>query len=259
MITIITFRHKSCFLIHFLASTAYSLIAQQQMVVPPTSAPNSTILYANNNNNQGKGKGNSKTSMLCTNCSKTNHAVETYYFKHGFPPGYRNKNPKSYLEFKTIQTQDKEGVISKEDYQHLLHLLHQSRKIHQHSKTDKVPNPNNPIISGITTRTDSQISYMWILDSGASHHVCSYIKCFSDIKVIDFVYIHLPNGTRIDANFYGTIILDPSFHLHNIYFIHEFRFSLISISKLCHTSNYSISFLHNSCYIQNVSTKQMIG
>ncbi|KAI5384936.1 hypothetical protein KIW84_071790 [Lathyrus oleraceus] len=130
------------------------------MVVPPTSAPNSTILYANNNNNQGKGKGNSKTSMLCTNCSKTNHIVETCYFKHGFPPGYRNKNPKSSLESKTTPTQDKEGVISKEDYQHLLHLLHQSRKIHQHSKNYKVPNPDNPIISGCVYQADD-----WISDS----------------------------------------------------------------------------------------------
>lgn len=112
----------------------YSLIAQQQVAAPPTFTPNSSILYANNTNNnnntRGKGKGNSKNSMICTNCSKTNHIVETCYFNHGFPPRYQNKNTKSSLESKTTQAQDKEGFISKEDYQHLLILFQQSRKDH---------------------------------------------------------------------------------------------------------------------------------
>ncbi|XP_058772848.1 uncharacterized protein LOC131646939 [Vicia villosa] len=104
-------------------SRVYSLIAQQQ--VAPTN--NSTILYANSNN-KGKGRGNTKPSMVCTNCSKTNHTVDTCYFKHGFPPGYRNKNPKTTSEPKTSQPVDSAPNISKEDYQHLLQLLQQSRK-----------------------------------------------------------------------------------------------------------------------------------
>ncbi|XP_058775326.1 uncharacterized protein LOC131649589 [Vicia villosa] len=83
-------------------SRVYSLIAQQQ--IPPAS--NSTILYANNNNSKGRGHGSGKNSMVCTNCSKTNHTIETCYFKHGFPPGYLNKNPKSTTEQKTQVNSD---------------------------------------------------------------------------------------------------------------------------------------------------------
>ena len=93
---------------------------------------------------------------------------------------------------------------------------------------------------------------MWILDSWESHHVCPYIKCISDIKGIDPVYIHLPNGTRITANFYGTIILDPFFHLHNVFYILEFRFSLISISKYAILCYFILTrfLLHSGCVYQ---------
>lgn len=87
-------------------SHMYSLIVQQEVAIPTVSAPPSTILYANNNNKKPKGKGNPKIPMLYTNCNKTNHTVETCYFKHGFPPGYRNKNPKPTLEAKPTSAPD---------------------------------------------------------------------------------------------------------------------------------------------------------
>ncbi|XP_058746538.1 uncharacterized protein LOC131619465 [Vicia villosa] len=76
-------------------SKAYSLIAQQQPSISPSpSSTNPTILAAASNP-KAKGKISSKTPMLCTNCSKTNHTIENCYFKHGFPLGYRSKNTKN--------------------------------------------------------------------------------------------------------------------------------------------------------------------
>ncbi|KAG5149940.1 hypothetical protein JHK82_016821 [Glycine max] len=48
--------------------------------------------------NSGKGpKGNN----LCTHCEKTNHIVETCFFKHGFPVGYRNHGKGGSSNFKS--------------------------------------------------------------------------------------------------------------------------------------------------------------
>lgn len=130
-------------------------------------------------------------------------------------------------------------------------------------------NAQNPLMTNISVLTPFQgffnkgtylnLSSMWILDSGASDHVCPYIKCFSKIKSIKPLHIHLPNRNIILANFSGTIILDPSLILLDVLYIPEFRFNLISISKLCHNYHYQIPFSRQSCHIQHVSTKKTIS
>lgn len=154
-------------------SHVYSLIAQQE--VAPNN--NSINLYATSNIN-GKGRGNTKPSMVRTNCSKTNHIMDTCYFKHGFPLGYRIKNPKNASKPKTSQPTDAVPNISKEDYQYLLQLLQQSRK--DQPKYGKV------VISGmINSGSNSNSPSIWILDSGASNHVCPDISCFADLVKIN--------------------------------------------------------------------------
>lgn len=112
-------------------SRVYSLIAQQEIHTPPASSIASIVLYANNPNSNGRGesRGPSKSTMMCTNCHKTNHTGDTCYFKHGFPPGYiTNNNRQSFsTHVKSNNSSEKPPNISKEDYQHLLLLLKQSR------------------------------------------------------------------------------------------------------------------------------------
>lgn len=82
--------------------------------------------------------------MLCTYCNRTNHTVDNCYFKHGFPPGYRTKNQSTALQIGSAQpyqtskfdthsgsakapSNDSSFSITREDYQHLLPLLHASK------------------------------------------------------------------------------------------------------------------------------------
>lgn len=76
-------------------SRIYSLITQQEVTLPTHIVATPTIIYANNPSNIGcgRGKGHTKGSMLCTNCHKTNHMVETCYFKHGFPLDITSRTP----------------------------------------------------------------------------------------------------------------------------------------------------------------------
>lgn len=100
---------------------------------------------------------------------------------------------------------------------------------------------------------------MWFLDLRALDHVFTYIKCFSNIQIIDLIHINSPNGKTLIANFSGTIILDPRLHLYNGLYIPEFHFNLISIFKLCQNLKYKINFSHKSYHIQDESTKRTIG
>lgn len=123
-------------------SKAYSLVVQQDPT-PLPNPPESAILAVHSNNisqgkphnvqGKGKGKWQPRTSMLCSNCNKTNHTVENCYFKYGFPPGYKSRtqmNNEAINEGKKTNqgsSTDASNPLSREDYHYLVNLLKSSR------------------------------------------------------------------------------------------------------------------------------------
>ncbi|XP_022845245.1 uncharacterized protein LOC111368228 [Olea europaea var. sylvestris] len=97
----------------------------------------------------------------------------------------------------------------------------------------------------------------WIVDSGATNHVCFDLSLFHTITPIPNSYITLPNGTRIHVKFYGTIQLNSSLTLHDVLYVPQFHFNLLSempTSKMIGKGNkvadlYVIDTAHfsNSC------------
>ena len=57
----------------------------------------------------------------------------------------------------------------------------------------------------------------------------------------------------------GTIHPTPLLTLTFVLSLSKFSFNLISVSKLTRTLNCSISFFHDHCLIQDLSTKRIIG
>ncbi|KAI5422374.1 hypothetical protein KIW84_045720 [Lathyrus oleraceus] len=144
-------------------SFVYSLIAQQEVHIPPASSIESTILFANNpnSNGRGKGRGPSKSTMMCTNCHKINHIMGNCYFKHRFPAGYRTKNNRQSFptDSKYNNSSEKPHNISKEDYQHLLLLLQQlTQDKANKSANNTISNDTSHVISGCIYQDDDWTS-----------------------------------------------------------------------------------------------------
>jgi len=100
---------------------AFSMVAQQKrqmsntgMIEPPSEkkifavntdkhigSRRGLLMNPNQYTGNGRGRGNKGrcrnntgrggvfSNKLCTHCGRTNHTIDTCYFKHGFPPGYR--------------------------------------------------------------------------------------------------------------------------------------------------------------------------
>ncbi|KAK9741428.1 hypothetical protein RND81_03G105000 [Saponaria officinalis] len=97
----------------------------------------------------------------------------------------------------------------------------------------------------------------WILDTGASDHMCYNNNMFSDIRTIPQPYvISLPNGHSITINNVGTVPLTREISLHNVLFVPSFRYNLLSISKLDNQFNSVINFTPDFCFMQGSSMKQ---
>lgn len=99
----------------------------------------------------------------------------------------------------------------------------------------------------------------WIIDSGATDHIACSLHYFSSYSKIKPIKINLPNRTTITAHLSGTVEFSSNFIFHNVLFVPEFHFNLLSISKLIFPLRHILIFSNDFCTIQDKSTFQMIG
>ncbi|KAK4400583.1 hypothetical protein Sango_1164400 [Sesamum angolense] len=99
----------------------------------------------------------------------------------------------------------------------------------------------------------------WIVDSGASNHVCGNIALFhSYIKSASPHYIHLLDGSKRLVQYTGTVKLTSNSTLENVSFVPQFSVNLLSISQLCHQKRYQLLFTQNGCVLQDQDTKDSL-
>lgn len=99
----------------------------------------------------------------------------------------------------------------------------------------------------------------WIIDSGATSHVCSDLTLFKDFKPAIDQTVSLPNGVRVPIAHTGTIHLTSALILYNVLHIPSFHFNLISVSSLVKTSSCSAHFYSDSYVIQDLTQGLMFG
>ena len=114
----------------------------------------------------------------------------------------------------------------------------------------------NHILSSLENMLSSDA---WIIDSGASSHVCSDLALFRDLKSVSGVTVTLPNGTRVFITHAGTLHIIKHLVLHNVLHVPDFKFNLISVSCLAKTLFCSAHFYVDCCFIQELSQGLMIG
>ena len=99
----------------------------------------------------------------------------------------------------------------------------------------------------------------WILDSDASDHLSGNTDLFSSLIITSpLPTITLANGTQTMAKGIGSACPLPFLSLAFVLYVPDSPFNLISISKLIHDLNCSITFSHSSVTLQDRSTGRMI-
>lgn len=99
----------------------------------------------------------------------------------------------------------------------------------------------------------------WILDTGATDHVCHSRRKFQYMRKIKPVLVKLPDGSHMTAQMAGTILFSAQLFLHDVLYIPSFTFNLISMSKLAKSLDCHLIFNGDSCVIQDFHTLKMIG
>jgi len=89
----------------------------------------------------------------------------------------------------------------------------------------------------------------WIIDTGASCHVCADLTLLHNTKNIIDTIVTLPDGSRIPVTVSGTVVHSPKLTLVDVLYTPQFKFNLLSISALTKDITISVLFSSKSCYI----------
>ena len=207
--------------------------------------------------------------------------MDTGYKKHGYPSGYKSYNSNRTNQINSLITTD--GVFSepcpkeqeKRDYQLTAHQIQIINDVLRQNNNDTPPNPiqvnqvgsfstdpNAHELSSTGKHSFSSLNHShnsWIVDSGATDHVCTVLSAFTSYKTIKPVLINLPNGQHVFANYSGTVVFTNKLYLFDVLYIPQFTCNLISASKLSLQLKCNLIFSPTHCLIQDNLSKEKIG
>ena len=232
---------------------------------------------------------------ICTHCGLTGHTIDRCYKLHGFPPGYKPKgkaqtqmaqtsplqsqstSPRSFIEpLKGIHYFPSAAAATVGSFPPLVSLP--SNQVQQliaylstHLQQQTIdpfesPSTSGPSISQIYGNNCSTQFFShpfvpsdaWVIDTGATHHVCCNISLFSHSRLVHNTTVTLPNGHVVAINRVGSVRLFDTLNLDNVLFVPMFTFNLLSISAHTLSHNCSVNFLSNSSVIQDLTRGLMI-
>jgi hypothetical protein len=104
----------------------------------------------------------------------------------------------------------------------------------------------------------SEISQEWVIDSGATDHICNSLSWFTVYRVISPISVRLPNGNTVLAKYVGEVNVTDSIILRDVLYIPQFAFNLLSVPKLTKDMNCKLFFTPTTCMLQDVNLR-MIG
>lgn len=245
--------------------------------VPSGSLDRNSQVYSSANATVGKGfsagKGGKIDKVItCSHCHFPGHTVDKCYRLHGYAPGHRKYKQKSGDDkFRVNQTRsslsndtgllnctqsdktssDMGYLLSSEQCKQLIAFM--SSKLQHGYRTISETQQAEPYVScfsgtiSVSQKSTSILDTDWVLDTGATHHICSSLSLFHFYKPTHSA-VTLPNNS-VTQTFIGFVQLSPS-----LTFI-----LIISISSLTKQIQRSVNFLSESCIIQALNKDVMIG
>ncbi|XP_075098916.1 uncharacterized protein LOC142175815 [Nicotiana tabacum] len=217
-------------------------------------------------NNRGQYKGK-KPFVKCDYCNKPGHSKENCYKLVGYPTDFKNK--KSYAANMTTSglESDKsahhdEGrsscdglkvgpYFTEDQYRQILSMLNKETLEHQVT-----------MASIATSLMASFTCKEWIIDYGAMPHIAGELDMLNTknkVNKCDSDQVHLTTGEKSNITHIGDIVMCDELKLEDILFVPEFKFNLISVSKLTRQLCCSVNFFSDFCLFQDLYNGKVRG
>lgn len=200
---------------------------------------------------------------ICSHCRIKGHVIDKCYKLHGYPPGYRSNNRTNAVSNGNTTSSSKQSAffasLNNDQYTHLMWMLqtHLS-EVTNAAKPADVTHVVGTISTAFSTMHTRE-GNCWIIDSGASSHICHNKSLLIKLRSAHNIVVVLPNETHFLVEFIGYIHLTKGLILHDVLLLSQFTYNLLSVSALLKEDKYSINFVGNSCAIQDKSLLKTIG
>ncbi|XP_073022626.1 uncharacterized protein [Primulina eburnea] len=225
-------------------------------------------------------KDNSGDKPICSHCHMTGHTITKCYKIHGYPvghPKYKQLQLGSGRQIHVNQAHtppvpahtspapsmnSMASSLNPDQCKQLIAFLSSQLQLGHTSALDTQQlGPSASCFSGnysLAFGLNPSLSTRWVLDTGATHHICCSLSFFSSSKSFSS-RVTLPNNSVVYATHIGSVQLSPDLYLDDVLFVPQFSFNLLSISSLTNHTPCSVHFLSDSCFIQALTTNKMIG
>jgi hypothetical protein len=163
--------------------------------------------------------------------------------------------------------------ITQEQYAQLMLLLQSSTANHaplaasNQVRTFQAAGPSSAVTQGKISLEKCLYSSVchnialdtWIIDSGASHHICASLHWFHSYSEINPMIVKLPNGNHVVTKYAGTVKFSSLFSISGVLYVPSFNVNLISVSLLCDVAQCIVRFTDTYGYVQEQKSLKMIG
>ena len=228
---------------------------------------------------------------MCSHCGYYGHTVDKCYKVHGYPPGFKSKRAAAAdkassdakplvanMSLNETHTNDFNSTgfvnsLTKDQIQGVIEYFNAHMNLSQ-SASD-IPSTSGGTITalpgmafstktlcfaGILRSTGHVLSSeSWIIDSGATHHVCHDKGLVTTLSDTINRSVSLPTGLGVQIIGIGQVKLNEFMVLNNVLFIPDFRLNLLSVSQLTKDLGYRVAFDDASCVIQDLTKGLTIG
>lgn len=157
-------------------------------------------------------------------------------------------NPPHYNQFKKI-TEKKNAGEGSARMNHLSESANMGGNVFVSHVTDadSVGNVANPCMN--------EFNEEWIVDTGATNHMISQKEMLNtdkDTVSVSDKRVHLPNGKIVDVSHIGNCGIMDGRTLSNVLYIPDFRFNLLSVSRITKELQCSVNFSPEFCIFQDL-------
>ena len=225
----------------------------------------------------------------CTFCNMDGHTREGCFKLIGYPDWFKGKNKAGTQSFKGSRSTRImaafEGNKSEED--NPLEYLDTSGKIHElTSMLSSLKQEVSQLVKGKgtlapSTSHGSEAHFMdfagkstvyntcnahmqnvsnWILDTGATNHMCSDSNLFTTLHPLHkHICVCFPDGKTTQVTQSGKLNLFGKLILDDVLYIPHFQYNLISVGQLMNSHGYCMVMWKDYCLIQDPLNKKVVA
>lgn len=175
------------------------------------------------------------------------HHEEICYTKHGYPPGYvpRKASNNSLVQAHNVVKGGDEGYIG-ESESHTSSATFTQDQVNQllqviPRNTNGDVHANMAEMTILLSRNNQDASC--ILDIGATNHMTHNEHWLTKLQKADNAIFQLPNGKFYNLESIGNYKFMDNKSLNNVLHVPDFKFNLLSISKLARDLSCAVIFL----------------